>query len=102
MPLYEYECSKCHHRFEKLQRLSDPPPEKCPVCGGPVSQVMSLSSVQFKGTGWYATDYARKPSGDKPASAGTASSEKPAATTTESSTASTDKTAAKTPAADAK
>lgn len=63
MPLYEYECQACHFRFEKLQRLSDPPPPKCPECGGKVVQMMSTSSVQFKGSGWYATDYQRKGSG---------------------------------------
>lgn len=63
VPLYEYECQACHFRFEKLQRLSDPPPKKCPECGGKVVQMMSTSSVQFKGSGWYVTDYARKGSG---------------------------------------
>jgi putative FmdB family regulatory protein len=63
VPLYEYECQDCHFRFEKLQRLSDPPPPKCPECGGKIAQQMSTSSVQFKGSGWYATDYARKGSG---------------------------------------
>ena len=63
MPLYEYECQACHFRFEKLQRLSDPPPKKCPECGGKIVQMMSTSSVQFRGSGWYATDYQRKGSG---------------------------------------
>ncbi|MBZ5512021.1 MAG: zinc ribbon domain-containing protein [Acidobacteriia bacterium] len=63
MPLYEYECQACHFRFEKLQRLSDPPPPKCPECGGKIAQMMSTSSVQFKGSGWYVTDYQRKGSG---------------------------------------
>ena len=62
MPLYEYECQKCHYRFEKLQRFSDPPPPKCPECGGKVSQLLSAPAVQFKGSGWYVTDYARKSS----------------------------------------
>ena len=60
MPLYEYECRKCKHRFEKIQKFSDPPEKKCPKCGGPVEQVLSAPAVQFKGTGWYVTDYARK------------------------------------------
>ncbi|MFI5088278.1 MAG: FmdB family zinc ribbon protein [Terriglobales bacterium] len=63
MPLYEYECQACHFRFEKLQRLSDPPPPKCPECGGKIVQMMSTSSVQFKGSGWYVSDYQRKGSG---------------------------------------
>ena len=60
MPLYEYECRKCKHRFEKIQKFSDPPEKKCPKCGGPVEQVLSAPAVQFKGTGWYVTDYAKK------------------------------------------
>ena len=63
VPLYEYECQACHFRFEKLQRLSDPPPPKCPECGGKIVQMMSTSSVQFKGSGWYVSDYQRKGSG---------------------------------------
>ena len=60
MPLYEYECRKCKHRFEKIKKFSDPPEKKCPECGGPVEQVLSAPAVQFKGTGWYVTDYAKK------------------------------------------
>ena len=59
MPLYEYECKKCHHRFERIQKFSDPHVKKCPECGGPVEQVISAPAVQFKGSGWYVTDYAR-------------------------------------------
>lgn len=68
MPLYEYQCKKCHHRFERIQKFSDPHIKKCPDCGGPVEQVLSAPAVQFKGSGWYVTDYAKKSSG------GTASS----------------------------
>ena len=68
MPLYEYECASCQHRFEVLQKISDPPPEHCPSCGGPVHKRQSAPAFQFKGTGWYVTDYARKdqprPDGD--------------------------------------
>lgn len=60
MPLYEYECQKCHHRFEKIQKFSDPIVKKCPECGGTVEQVISAPAVQFKGSGWYVTDYANK------------------------------------------
>jgi putative FmdB family regulatory protein len=60
MPLYEYECKKCHHRFEKIQKFSDPHTKKCPECGGPVEQVISAPAVQFKGSGWYVTDYPKK------------------------------------------
>ena len=68
MPLYEYECKKCHHRFERIQKFSDPHVKKCPDCGGPIEQVISAPAVQFKGSGWYVTDYAKK------SSAGSASS----------------------------
>lgn len=62
MPLYEYQCKKCGHRFEKIQKFSDPKVKKCPECGGAVEQVISAPAVQFKGSGWYVTDYARKSS----------------------------------------
>ena len=61
MPLYEYQCKKCGHRFEKIQKFSDKPIKKCPDCGGPVEQMISAPAVQFKGSGWYVTDYAKKP-----------------------------------------
>ena len=60
MPLYEYQCTKCGHRFEQIQKFSDPPAKKCPECGGKVEQLLSAPAVQFKGSGWYVTDYARK------------------------------------------
>jgi putative FmdB family regulatory protein len=60
MPLYEYQCKKCHHRFERIVKFSDKPMKKCPDCGGPVEQVISAPAVQFKGSGWYITDYAKK------------------------------------------
>jgi putative FmdB family regulatory protein len=66
VPIYEYECTRCKHRFEKLQRFSDPPADECPACGGPVSQMLSAPAIQFKGSGWYVTDYARKSSSAAP------------------------------------
>ena len=60
MPLYEYECKKCGHRFEKIQKFSDKMVKKCPACGGQVEQMISAPAVQFKGSGWYVTDYAKK------------------------------------------
>ena len=60
MPLYEYECKKCGHRFEKIQKFSDKMVRKCPECGGQVEQMISAPAVQFKGSGWYVTDYAKK------------------------------------------
>ena len=68
MPLYEYECKKCHHRFERIQKFSDPHVKKCPECGGPIEQVISAPAVQFKGSGWYVTDYAKKHSAGSAAS----------------------------------
>jgi len=62
MPLYEYECEKCGHRFEKIQKFSDKMVKKCPECGGRVEQMISAPAVQFKGSGWYATDYGGKSS----------------------------------------
>ncbi len=60
MPLYEYQCEKCGHRFEKIQKFSDKMVKKCPLCGGRVEQMISAPAVQFKGSGWYVTDYANK------------------------------------------
>lgn len=63
MPIYEYECSACHKRFEKFQRLSDPLLTVCPQCGGGVHKAISVPAIQFKGSGWYVTDYARRAGG---------------------------------------
>jgi putative FmdB family regulatory protein len=60
VPIYEYQCKKCKHRFEKIQKFSDTPVKKCPECGGPVEKLVHAPTVQFKGTGWYVTDYAGK------------------------------------------
>ena len=60
MPLYEYQCKKCHSLTERIQKFSDPPLETCPHCGGELEQLISAPAVQFKGSGWYVTDYARK------------------------------------------
>jgi putative FmdB family regulatory protein len=81
VPLYEYQCKKCKHRFEKIQKFSDAPVKKCPECGGPVEKLLSAPSVQFKGSGWYVTDYARKGSSSSADSA-TASGDSSAAKST--------------------
>jgi putative FmdB family regulatory protein len=60
MPLYEYQCETCEHRFEKIQKFTDPPPDKCPKCGGAVRKLFSSPAIQFKGSGFYITDYAKK------------------------------------------
>jgi|SRR5262245_30580209 len=60
MPLYEYECEACGTRFEKIQKFSDPPLDVCAKCGkGPVKKLLSSPAIQFKGSGWYITDYAK-------------------------------------------
>jgi putative FmdB family regulatory protein len=64
MPLYEYQCDACNHRFERIQKFSDPPVSTCPSCGGTVRKLLSSPAIQFKGTGWYITDYAKKSSTD--------------------------------------
>jgi putative FmdB family regulatory protein len=60
MPIYEYECLTNQHRFEVIQKFDDPPVTHCTVCGEPVQKLLSSPAIQFKGSGWYITDYARK------------------------------------------
>jgi putative FmdB family regulatory protein len=60
VPLYEYQCKKCKHKFEKIQKFSDRPVKKCPECGGPLEKIQHAPNVQFKGSGWYVTDYGGK------------------------------------------
>jgi putative FmdB family regulatory protein len=60
MPLYEYKCTKCGSVFESLQKVNDPPLKKCIHCHGPVKKLLSPPALQFKGSGWYVTDYASK------------------------------------------
>jgi putative FmdB family regulatory protein len=79
MPLYEYECEACGHRFELIQKFSDPPAEVCPVCGGRVRKLLSSPAIQFKGSGWYITDYARKGGQESSRKEGAAGSESKAA-----------------------
>ena len=64
MPIYEYKCDACGHRFERIQKFSDPPVEICPNCGKPdVRKLLSSPAIQFKGSGFYITDYGSKGSG---------------------------------------
>lgn len=65
MPLYEYQCKKCHSLTERIQKFSDPPLTSCPHCGGELEQLISAPAVQFKGSGWYVTDYAKSSSKGK-------------------------------------
>ena len=60
MPVYEYECTKCHAHYEVFQKITARPLRKCEKCGGKLEKLISQSSFQLKGTGWYVTDYARK------------------------------------------
>jgi putative FmdB family regulatory protein len=60
LPLYEYQCKKCHSLTERIQKFSDEPLTVCPHCGGEMEQLLSAPAVQFKGSGWYVTDYANK------------------------------------------
>ena len=62
MPLYEYECDSCGHRFEVIQKFSDALVDTCPKCGKTVHKLISSPAIQFKGSGWYITDYAKKDS----------------------------------------
>ncbi|HLH34476.1 MAG TPA: zinc ribbon domain-containing protein [Alloacidobacterium sp.] len=73
MPLYEYRCKNCSHQFEKIQSFSAPEEKVCPACGGEVERLLSAPAVQFKGSGWYVTDYAAK-SAHKPAASGSTDS----------------------------
>ncbi len=65
MPLYEYECEKCGRLLEVIQKFSDEPLSECTECGGKLERLLSAPAIQFKGSGWYITDYARKGNGDK-------------------------------------
>ena len=94
MPLYEYQCEACHTRFEKIRKYSDPPLETCPSCGGKVNKLFSSPAIQFKGTGWYITDYAKKSSTESSSkttstpAASESSSTTPSSSTSDKSTSS--------------
>ncbi len=59
MPLYEYECFVCHTRFERIQKTTADPVKTCPDCGGAVRRLLGVPALQFKGSGWYVTDYGK-------------------------------------------
>lgn len=65
MPLYEYQCTKCGERIEIIQKISDPPYSHCPKCGSDMRKLISSPAIQFKGSGFYKTDYANKPAESK-------------------------------------
>jgi len=91
MPLYEYKCESCEHRFERIQKYSDPPIDTCPKCGARVRKLISSPAIQFKGSGFYITDYGKSGSGaesksekaDKAGAAGDAKSDAKSETKTE-------------------
>jgi putative FmdB family regulatory protein len=74
MPLYEYQCQQCQHRLEAIQRFSDEPYSICPNCGGALKKLISSPAIQFKGSGFYITDYARGSSSASSSSSSTSSS----------------------------
>lgn len=92
MPLYEYQCDACSNRFERIQKFSDPPVDACPSCGGKVRKLLSSPAIQFKGSGWYITDYAKKSSSDggkgSASTPGTSSSDTSVSTSTDKGTSS--------------
>ena len=113
MPLYEYRCTQCGHRFEKIQSFSAEPEVVCPKCGGVLERPLTAPALQFKGAGWYINDYAPKAassSADKPATEGAAAAggeskpateSKPAAESKPSTSDSTPKPAPSTPSTSA-
>lgn len=89
MPLYEYQCDACGGRIERIRKFSDPPlDEPCPTCGGHLTKLLSSPAIQFKGAGWYVTDYAKSGSsgGSKSDSAGRSESTTESKSETETET----------------
>ena len=103
MPLYEFECEACKTRFDRIQKYTDPNPEACPTCGkGPIRKMPSSPAIQFKGSGFYITDYAKKSSSEAGGKSGSAATESGASTATtstssESSSKSSETSAPSTP-----
>jgi putative FmdB family regulatory protein len=91
VPLYEYRCTKCGHTFEKIQKFSDPHVSECPKCGAAVEQIISAPAVQFKGAGWYVTDYGKRTSSNGGKKDVSSSSETTSETKSEGKTESTGK-----------
>ena len=94
MPLYEYKCLKCGRHTEKIENVDGPHLRKCPHCGGKVEQLLTAPAIQFKGSGWYVTDYANKSSGGD--------SEKPSTEAKEAGAKDKDSTAKESSAKDSK
>jgi putative FmdB family regulatory protein len=95
VPLYEYQCKKCHSLTERIQKFSDPPLAVCPHCGGELEQLISAPAIQFKGSGWYVSDYAKKSSSSEKGGNGSSSgSEKSSGETQGTSSSGSEKSAA--------
>ena len=86
MPLYEYQCAKCGKRTEKIENVAGPHLKKCPHCGGRVERLLAAPAIQFKGSGWYVTDYAGKSTAKDGATTEPATSEKRDSSETKDST----------------
>jgi putative FmdB family regulatory protein len=102
MPLYEYECEACGATFEVIQKFSDHSVDTCRTCGGKVRRLLSAPAIQFKGTGWYITDYARKGEGGAEKEKAAADKEKAGAASTESGASSSAAPSTPAPGSDAK
>lgn len=76
MPIYEYQCTQCKERMEIIQKLSDPPYSHCPKCGGDMKKLISSPAIQFKGSGFYKTDYASTPAKSESSSSSSSSDSK--------------------------
>jgi putative FmdB family regulatory protein len=99
VPLYEYQCKQCGHRFEKIQSFSAPDEKECPKCGAEVERLISAPAIQFKGAGWYVNDYASKGADSSSESGGESKpAESKEATKTNDTSKSNDKPAASSPA----
>ncbi len=96
MPIYEYECQKCGQRIEAMQKMSDPPLNRHKNCGGKLSRLLSPPALQFKGTGWYVTDYGRKGNGNKSSESGASESKPESKTEAKAESKSESKAAPKT------
>ena len=91
MPLYEFECEACKIRFDRIQKYTDPNPDVCPTCGkGPMRKMPSSPAIQFKGSGFYITDYAKKSSSEAGSKSGSAAGDASASTSTSSTSGSAD------------
>src|SRR5271156_1478861 len=94
MPLYEYKCKKCGHRFERIQTYSAADAKECPLCQGEVERLISAPAAHFKGSGFYSTDYAAKPASSKSQDGSSGSDSSSAASDKDGSGKGSDKTAA--------